>query len=213
MPCTAEVTGLQVLGQHEAQALPFEGGFGQDRTGSIRAICMPMTVMIGIGAGRGRCLLSRRFRRRRASSLDVAGTGGWDDVGAYQTDEHAGGRGLGRRPATLAWRSTSTEHVHVAELDGVDDVEAGQRIDRRTAFRSSGRSGKAEAGRMLDAAKMVKENQKVGEEEHRGGGMLDGEGADAGIGGTVALVYARSSREGGLISRAMPTTPGARKAS
>lgn len=99
------------------------------------------------------------------------------------------------------------EHVHVAELDGVDDVEASRRYQ----------TGELHFGVQVGAAGGWKdvepdsedELQHEAEEEHRGGVAQDGEGADAGVGGTVA--FAAASRP-----RPMPTisaTIRARKAS
>ena len=83
------------------------------------------------------------------------------------------------------------EHVHVAELDGVDDVEASRRYQ----------TGELHFGVQVGAAGGWKdvepdsedELQHEAEEEHRGGVAQDGEGADAGVGGTVAFAGGESA--------------------
>ena len=47
-----EVAGIEVLDELEAEALPLEGLLGQHRADSSSAICRPITVMIGMSAGR-----------------------------------------------------------------------------------------------------------------------------------------------------------------
>ena len=84
------------------------------------------------------------------------------------------------------------EHVHVAELDGVDDVEAGRR-DQTGELHFGVQVGAAGGGQDVEPDG-EDELQDQAEEEHRGGVAQDGEGADAGIGGTVALAGGESAQ-------------------
>ena len=84
---------------------------------SSSAICRPMTVMIGMSAGRYACLRSSRRSAHPAGArrLDVAHAERADDVGADQPQEDAGGEQAERDRREDGVLEDVGDHLGVAE--------------------------------------------------------------------------------------------------
>ena len=146
-----EVAGLEVVGQHESQSLPFEGGLGQDRAGEHER---DLHAHDGDDRDERRTpgVLGEQAPLRdaaRAGGLHVAGVVGGDDVGAYQADEHAGGEQAQGERGQHGVAQHVGEHLAVAQLQRVDDVEAGGR-DETLELHLAGQVGTARGGQHVE---------------------------------------------------------------
>ena len=124
--------------------------------------------------------------------LDVAGIVGGDHVGAHQTNEYAGGQQAQGKSRQHGMAQHVKQYGHVAQLNRVDDVEAGRRHQSRELhFAAERRTSGCRQHVQPDGED---ELQNQAEEEHRGGIAQDGEGADARIGRVVTLACGDASQ-------------------
>ena len=98
---------------------------------SSRAICRPMTVMIGISAGLYAWCRTRRnsLDAARAGRVDVRLAERADHVGAHQPQEDAGGEQAERDRRQHRVGEHVADDRAVAEPDRVDQVDAGRGVE------------------------------------------------------------------------------------
>src|SRR3954454_18293021 len=127
-----EVPGGEVLGQLEAQPLPFEGGLGQhgaaEQDGDLQADDRDdRDERWAVG------VLAQQPGLRHAPGpgrLDVAGAQRADDVGAHQAQEDAGGQQAQRDRREDGVLEHVLDDLRVPEPQGVDQVQVRRVVPR-----------------------------------------------------------------------------------